>query len=324
MSDLLHKLQWNDEDYDKAAKQWGPQFLLMPIIGADKTLKFMSGIPGIRYKYALPAIYGKAQFAPFRADRKSADTTNIVFRELETHLGNLSFDFEPNLYIHTVLGKTASSLGDGQANSLALKHVIAACMADTAEQLNNVLFTAKRNPAGDTTADLFDGWGTILDKEEEAGKLSKAAGNLLELDEAVTSANAVDIAKEMERSCHSVLRETDKFLFCDPDFADVYNDAYLLTHAGVPYNKEFNQPILEGSNNHTTIVPLSCLAGTDKYIMTPKANMLYGYDVNGERTRFEIKRYSPWVLTISAAMFFGCQFYTIDQRFIKVFKLKKD
>ena len=36
----------------------------------------------------------------------------------------------------------------------------------------------------------------------------------------------------------------------------------------------------------------------------------------------EVKRYEPWVLTIAAAMFFGCQFYTIDKRFFNVVKLK--
>ena len=323
MPDILHSLKWTDEDFSTAAKQWGPQFLLMPIIGAEKTLKYMHGLPGIRYKYALPSIEGRAQFAPYRSDRKSADTTNIIFRELETHLGNLRFDFEPNLYAHTVLGKTASTLGDGQANSLALKHVIAAAMADTSEQLNNALFTAKYNAAGDTTADLFDGWGTILAGEIADGNISEEKGNLLNIGN-VTSANAVDVAKEIERSCHPVLRETDKILFCDPAFADKYNDNYLLTHAGIVYNKEFNQPILEGSNNRTTIVPLSCMAGTDMYIVTPGSNMLYGYDVNGDNTRFEIKRYSPWVLTIAAAMFFGTQFYTIDPRFLKVVKLTTD
>ena len=317
MADLLQTLEWNDEDYSKAAKQWGSQFLMMPIIGAEKSLKYMRGLPGIRYKYALPSIEGHAQFAPYRSDRKSADTTNIIFRELETHLGNLRFDFEPNLYIHTVLGKTASSLGDGQANSLALKHVIAASMADTSEQLNNVLFTAKRNPNGDTTADLFDGWGTILAKELEAGNISVEKGNKFEAGK-VTSSNAVDIFKEIERSCHPILRDTEKFIFCDPIFADMYNDAYLLTHAGISYNTKFNQAFVEGSNGKTTIVPLSNLANTRIMIVTPGWNMLYGYDVSGERTRFEIKRYEPWVLTIAAAMFFGCQFYSIDQRFLKI------
>ena len=321
MANELHLLKWTDEDFTKAAKDWGKQFLLMPIIGANETLKYMTGLAGIRYKVALPTIEGSGQFAPYRRDRKAADTTDIVFREIETHLGNLRIDFEPNLYISTLLGKGAASLGDGQAQAPSLRHVIAAVMQDTSRNLNDALFTAKRNPNGDTTAELFDGWGTILDNEITAGNVSEAKGNMLTLTDAVTSANAVDIAKEIERSCHPTLRRTEKFLFCDPAFADAYNDAYLLTHAGISYNTKYNQTLIEGSNGKTTIIPLDCLAGTDKYIVTPKSNMLYGFDNRGDETRFEIKRYEPWVLTIAAAMFFGCQFYTLDERFIKVVKL---
>lgn len=323
MPNELHLLQWTDEDFTKAAKQWGTQFLLMPVIGANETLQYMTGMAGVRYKVALPTIEGSGQFAPYRRDRKAADTTNIIFRELETQLGNLRIDFEPNQHIRTLLGKGAASLGDGQAQAMSVRHVIAAVMQDTARNLNDALFTAKYDPNGNTTQELFDGWGTILDQEIAAGNVSEAKGNLLVLNEEINSANAVDLAKEIERSCHPTLRRTNKFIFCDPAFADAYNDAYLLTHSGISYNTKFNQPIIEGSNNKTTIVPLDCLAGTDKYIVTTKANMIYGYDNRGDETRFEIKRFEPWVLTIAAAMFFGTQFYTLDERFIKVVQLKK-
>lgn len=165
MANDLHLLKWTDEDFTKAAKDWSRQFLLMPVIGANETLQYMTGLAGIRYKVALPTIEGSGQFAPYRRDRKAADTTDIVFREIETHLGNLRIDFEPNLYISTILGKGAASLGDGQAQAPSIRHVIAAVMQDTARNLNDALFTAKRNPNGDTTAELFDGWGTILDNE---------------------------------------------------------------------------------------------------------------------------------------------------------------
>ena len=321
MANDFHKLQWTDEDFTKAAKDWGRQFLLMPVIQAETTLKYMTGMAGVRYKVALPTIEGRGQFAPYRHDRKAADTTDIEFRELETFPGNLSIDFEPMQYIQTILGRGAATLGDGQKSAPTVRHVIAAVMQDAGRALNDCLFTAKRNAAGDTTADLFDGWGTILDRELEEGNVSEAKGNLLTLGDKVTSANAVDVAKEIERSCHPILRRTDKLLFCDPAFADAYNDNYLLTHAGIVYNKQYDQPIVEGSGNKTTIVPLDCLAGTDKYILTPKSNMLYGYDNAGDNTRFEINRFSSWVLTIAAAMFFGTQFYTLDQRFLKDIKL---
>ena len=38
--------------------------------------------------------------------------------------------------------------------------------------------------------------------------------------------------------------------------------------------------------------------------------------------RIQVDRFSPWVLTFSAAMFFGVQFRSIDKRMLKVIKLK--
>ncbi len=297
--------------------------MLMPLFSCKDTLKYMTGLPGIRYKEALPTYEGHAEFAPYRSDRKAADTTKVTFREIETHLGNVRIDFEPNQYIRTLLGQHAAFLGDGQAQAPSAKLVIAAVMKSLGATLNGVLFTAKRNAAGDTVADLFDGWGTIIDAEIAAGAISAANGNLLSLTDDITSANAVDVAKEIERSCHPHLRRLEKMLLCDPAFADKYNDAYLLTHAGIAYNTKFDQPVVEGSQGKTTIVPLDCLAGTDKLIVTTKSNLLYGYDNMSDIERLEVKRYEPWVLTLAAAMFFGTQLFTIDQRFLKVVKLKE-
>ena len=317
----FHKITFSDEDYGNAAKKWRREFLLMPLLSCQDTLKYMTGMPGVRYKVALPTAEANAQFAPYRYDRKSADTTKVIFRELETFFGNVSLDFEPNAYIQLLLGESAAFLGDGQMQAPSARLVIACVMKSLGHNLNNVLFSAKRNAEGDTTADLFDGWGTIIDKEITATTISEANGNLLQLDETPDGTNAVDIAKMIERSCDPILRKQDKFLLCDPAFADAYNDNYLLTHAGIPYNRSYNQPYVEGSNGKTTIVPLDCLAGTDKYIVTTKSNMLYGYDNVSDIETLEVRRYQPWVLTLAAAMFFGTQFYTVDRRFLKVVKL---
>ena len=322
MPDVFHKIQISDEDYEKAAIKWLPQFLLMPLFACEPTLKYMTGQPGVTSPVKLPSAEGNAQFAPYRHDRHSEDTTKIDFRELQTYLGNVRIDFEPLQYIRLLIGQGTATLGDGQMQAPTAKLVIETVMKSLGHHLHNCLFTAKRNASGDTTADLFDGWGTILDKEIEAETITTPKNNLLRLSEEITSVNAVDIAKEIERSCDPHLRAREKFLFCDPAFADNYNDAYLVSHNAVPYNKKYEQPVIEGSGNKTTIVPLECLTGTDKYIVTTKDNMLYGYDNMSDLTRMEVKRYDPWVMTIAAAMFFGTQFRTIDPRFLKVIKLK--
>jgi hypothetical protein len=63
------------------------------------------------------------------------------------------------------------------------------------------------------------------------------------------------------------------------------------------------------------------LAGSDTMIITTKDNMLYGYDSMGDIERLQVDRFAPFVLTLSAAMFFGTQLRSIDKRFCKVIKL---
>jgi hypothetical protein len=265
----------------------------MPLFACEEALKYMQGMPGVTTPTKLPSVEGAGQFAPYRRDRRSASATKVGYREITSYLGNVREDFEPLEIIQTLLGRGTATLGDAQMQAPSARMVIAAVMRSLGHHLHEVLFTARRNPDGDTTADLFDGWGTILDREMADGNISVAKNNLIELTEAIDGTNAVDVAKEVERSCDPHLRKQHKFLFCDPGFADSYNDAYLVTHNAVPYNKKYEQPIVEGSFNKTTIVPLDCLAGTDKYIVTPGSNMLYAYDNMSDLTRMEVKRWEP-------------------------------
>ncbi|MBE6317834.1 MAG: hypothetical protein E7081_02540 [Bacteroidales bacterium] len=317
-----HTISFSDEEYKKAAEKWKRELLLMPLFSCQDTLKYMTGMPGVRNALHLGTAESNAQFAPYRSDRKSANTTDVKFRTLRTYFGNACEDFEPNAYITTLLGEGAAFLGDGQAKAPSAKLVLACVAKSLGAHLNDAIFTAKRDGNGNTTHDLFDGFSTIADTEIISENISVANGNLLELDGVIDNSNAVDIAKMIERKADPHLRRLDKFLFCDPAFADAYNDNYLLTHSGISYNTKFNQAFVEGSNNKTTIVPLDCLAGTDKYFLTPKSNMLYGYDSMSDVEKIVVDRFSPWMLTFAAAMFFGTEFYTVDKRLLQVVKLK--
>lgn len=313
---MAHNISFSDEAYQKAAEKWRQQLLLIPMLSCQDSLRFMTGIPGIRNKEHVGTAKSNAQFGPYKANKNSSSTTEVKYRELETFFGNVCEDFEPNSVITMLLGQNASFLGDGQKTAPSAKLVIASVLKSLGEELHNVLFTAKRNAEGDTSADLFNGFTTIADTEVEAGNISTKKGNLLKIPTGFSEADALDVAKTIERKAHPVLRATEKFLYCSPEFADAYNDAYMLTHGGIVYNKKFEQTIVEGSNNKTTLAPLTCLAGSSKFFLAPKSNMLYGYDSLSDQERIQVDRFKPFMLTLSAAMFFGVQFYSIDPRML--------
>lgn len=320
---MAHNISFSDEEYQKAAEKWRQQLLLLPMLSCKDSLRFMTGIPGIRNKEHVGTAKSNAQFGPYKADKNSSSTTEVKYRELETFFGNVCEDFEPNSVITMLLGQNASFLGEGQKTAPSAKLVIASVLKSLGESLHNVLFTAKRNAEGDTSADLFNGFITIADAEVEAGNIADGKGNLFKITTGFSEADALDVAKSIERKAHPVLRATEKFLYCSPEFADAYNDAYMLTHGGIAYNKKFEQAVVEGSNNKTTLAPLTCLAGSSKFFLAPKSNMLYGYDSLSDQERIQVDRFKPFMLTLSAAMFFGVQFYSIDPRMLLMVDVTK-
>lgn len=320
---MAHNISFSDEEYQKAAEKWRQQLLLLPMLSCKDSLRFMTGIPGIRNKEHVGTAKSNAQFGSYKADKNSSSTTEVKYRELETFFGNVCEDFEPNSVITMLLGQNASFLGEGQKTAPSAKLVIASVLKSLGESLHNVLFTAKRNAEGDTSADLFNGFITIADAEVTAENISEAKGNLLKITTGFSEADALDVAKSIERKAHPVLRATEKFLYCSPEFADAYNDAYMLTHGGIVYNKKFEQAVVEGSNNKTTLAPLTCLAGSSKFFLAPKSNMLYGYDSLSDQERIQVDRFKPFMLTLSAAMFFGVQFYSIDPRMLLMVDVTK-
>ena len=175
-------------------------------------------------------------------------------------------------------------------------------------------FTGKRNPEGDTTLDLCDGLLTIADAEVEAGNISEAKGNLYKVGEEVTKVNACDIAKDILFTSNQFLRRENNVMLCPTAFADAYNESYLLSHNGLVYNKQYDQPYVEGSGHKLTIIPVPELDGTDRAIVTQRSNLLYGTYNDADQTSVDIMRAGHYDLSMASDMWLGFQYRTIDPR----------
>ena len=318
---MAGKLQFTLEEYQDAARKYRKDLLMLPIIGIQDTLKFMTGRPGIRYKESVAALNGNAQFAPYKPARRTNFNLDLDFRTLETFFGSVVAQFEPNSAISTLLGAIGDTKGDGQIQTPTAKHVLALIAKSLSENLNNAIWAGKRNAAGDTTLDLFDGFDTITENDIRDGKIAQSEGNYMKFTDQITTANAVDIAKEVLFSLDPHLRNQTCYMFCSQDFADKYNEGYLLTHAGISYNNQYNQTAVEGSNGKLLLCPLANKAESKFIHVSPKINMLVGYDQMGDMESVMVKEYEPFILSYIATMFFGCQFESIDKRRLKVIEI---
>jgi hypothetical protein len=318
---MAGKLNFTLEEYQEAAHKYRSELLMLPIIGIEETLKFMTGRPGIRYKESVAAVNGDAQFAPYKPARRSDFKLNLDFRTLETFFGSVVAQFEPNSAVSTLLGAIGETKGDGQMQAPTAKHVLALIAKSLSENLNNAIWAGQRNAAGDTTLDLFDGFDTITDADITEGKIAASEGNYMKLTEAITTANAVDVAKEILFSLDPRLRAQTCYMYCSQEFADKYNESYLLSHAGINYNTQYSQTVVEGSNGKLILCPLANKADSKFIHVSPKINMLVGYDQMSDAESVMVKEYEPFILSYIATMFFGVQFESIDKRRLKVVEL---
>lgn len=320
---MAGKLKFSPEDFQNAAIKYRSELLMLPIIGCQDTLQYMTARPGIRYKERVGTMSGEAQFAPYKPTRASDFNLNVDYRELETFFGSVVSDFEPNSAVSTLLG-TGATKGDGQIATPTAKSVLALIAKSLSEHLNDAIWNGVRNATGDTSKDLFNGFDTITQSEITAQNISAEKGNYLKLTEDITAANAVDVAKKILFSLDPRLRSQELFLYCSQDFVDKYNEGYLLSHGGIPYNTEYGQTAVEGSNGKLKLVPLYNKADSKFMHVTTKSNMLVGFDQMGDIENVMVKEYKPFILSYIATMFFGVQFESIDKRRFKVIELKTE
>ena len=320
---MAGKLQFSLDEYKDAARKYRSDFLRLPIIGCNDTLQFMTGRPGIRYKESVGTLNATAQFAPYSPTRSKDANLQLDFRTLETFFGSVVAKFEPNSAISTLLG-TGATKGDGQKTTPTAREVLGLIAKSLSEHLNEAIWAGVRNANGDTTMDLFDGFDTITKKEITAGAIATSNGNYLRISDPITSANAVDVAKEILFSLDPRLRSQTLFMYCSQDFVDKYNEGYLLTHSGIPYNTKYNQPTVEGSNGKLIFCPLSNKTDSKYIHISPKINMLYGYDQMGDVESVDVEKFEPFVLSYIATMFFGVQFESLDKRRLKVVELASE
>ena len=310
------------QESQEEAHKWRSDLLMLPIIGCEETLQHMTKRPGIRYKESVGELSGSAQFAPYKASRRTNAELNLNFRTLETFFGSVCAEFEPNSAASTLLGMmSGSTKGDGQKQTLQARHVLALIARGLSEKLNNAIWSAVRNDNGDTTQDLFNGFDTITSTEITAGNIAAAHGNYLKLTEEITELNACTVAKKILFGLDPILRAQDLNMYCTQEFIDMYNESYQSLHGALPYNLGYEKNTVEGSNNKLHMIPLTNKLGSKFIHIAPKSNMLVGFDQMGDMESVDVREFAPFVLTYIATMFFGVQFESIDRRRLKVIEL---
>lgn len=322
------------EELAESARRLRRDLLTIPVIAANTTLQFMTPRVGVRVAETVGTLKGDMQFGPYSETREDDEDVSITPRTLYTYLGSCVKNFRPNDIVKSIWGPSVLH-GDAMKQTEIVRQVLALLAGRLGENLNDAIFGAKRNAEGKTTMDLFDGFDTIFAKEMaeidgirsqedgaaqiqamlKAGKtgIGKEFGNVYDIGEAITSDNAYDVLREMCKAANEkLLNKRELYLYCPRHVVWDYAEDYRKTVGSVVYNKQFNQPVIEGFEN-VRFVPLSNKQGSNVMQLTTKKNMLYGVDKISDMENIEIARFKAFALQFIATMFFGTQYESIEK-----------
>lgn len=317
---MANLINITDADLKKSAVTYRKDLLLMPVVSANHTLQHMTARPGVAGREVVGELSGDVEFGPYDPKRVDNGDLTVTARTLETFLGSVVKDFDPNSVAKTVYGELQAQ-GQALTSANVTRAVAMFIAGKIGKSLNKSIFSAKRNEKGKTTAELFDGFDTITDKEITATNIAAEKCNFKQLSEAVTNANAVDTLMGIYDAASDELKIGETKMFLPGDIYNAYCRDYLNTFGAVAYNQQYKKTTLEGSDGRCELVPLISKAGSKFIHLTTKSNMLFGYGSGLADENVEIEKYHPFLVSYVATMYFGTQFESISPEALFVAKL---
>ena len=317
---MAYKINITDADLKKSAVNYRKDLLVMPVIAAEATLQHMTPRPGIAGREVLGQLSGGIELGPYDPNRVDDSGVKIEPRTLETFLGSVVKKFDLNSAAKTVYGSLTTQ-GEALASTDLAQQVLYYLAMQLGQNLNKHIWDAKRNDAGTTTVDLFDGFDTITAKEITAGGIATGKGNFMQLSTAIDESNATDILMSIYESADDNLQGVPTKMFIPFNVYRAYNKDYLASFGNVVYNQQYKKTFLEGTDNLCELVPLVSKKGSQFIHLTTKPNMVYGYGDGMDSEKIAIEKHHEFLLSFVATMFFGCQFETISKERLMVAKL---
>ncbi len=308
-------------ELETSCKTYKRELIMQPIeVMKDKTLKYITLVPGVRNQLTWGELAGDAELGPWSKDRKSDADYEIEGRTLQVWPGNCAYDFDPMEIFQSIYGQSILT-GKAMTTHQIARMVATYFAAKVGGHLNDHVWDAVRNVNGNKTEDLFDGFDTIIGSEITAGKLAANKGNLYEFDAAITDSTCVDQLKAYYRAADKFLRGREANMYLTEDVYWKYIDDYQARHGALPYNTEYEKLTLEGSNGKCHFVVLPNMADSPYLKISTKQNFLLGTDINAQENHVGIEKYSSWMLTFEFAAVYGAQIRTLAKEALCVGKL---
>ena len=321
------KTTFTPQSLTESMQKYRTELMTMPMFAMQAALEHMAVRTGIRYKEHVHEMSGDFEIGPYDKYKMGKGEIAIKQRTLETFFGNCIEPIDVNSVYQTLWGSDISK-GDALKNVPWTKRICAYIFAQLGEKLFMEMWTAKRNAAGKTTHDLFNGFLAIEDAEINAGTMSAEEQNFYTLPQGgITAENAEDILNDFIwgvgqwKGVHKKLRDARGLkLFMSDRTKHYYEVAYQTNHGALPYNQQFTKAHLDGKPN----IEFVALANVpDDYLcLTAKNNILSLWNQKGSDETFLVEKSltSHYDVDFIANLFYGEQYLSVNKEMLAVMK----
>ena len=302
-----------------AGTKYRKELLAMPVAALAELLAHMTLKTGIQGKEVGGELLTDAELRPYRTAKDATDNTSIIPYEWETFLGDVVKEFDPN----AVLGTLYTELTATAPTARDIAKRVAMRMAEkVGEALYNNTFSAIRDASGNSTADLFNGFDTLTAAAIIAETVASANGNYLDLHTTPTTASNVgDQLKAFWRGSDKMLKRQQTKLFVPVSIREMYEDWYQVEYGTAPFNSDFKQRVLIGTEGKCEIVGLDNMEAGDYWYLTIPQNMKIGVDQESDKENVRIRECdNPKMVQFFMMAYFGVGFDTLNKEFLKVAK----
>jgi hypothetical protein len=288
-----------------AGTKYQKELLTAPLLALSPILPHFNLRTGVQGKVVGGQLETTGEFIPYKTAKNPTDGTTIVAREWETYLGDMLKEFDP----HVVLGTLYTERTASKPNEMEIARMVAMrVMEQAGKGLYNTLFTAVRNAAGTTGADLYNGFSTIFAAAVSGGQASAAKGNYIDASATpIDDTNCGDVLREIwEGGLDELLKENNVRLYCAPALLNAYKRWFQVEFGHVPWNSGYERRELFCSDGRCEFVPLSNMSGQDYIYFTVRENMMIGVDQESDTETLEIRRCdNPKLVQMYAKTYFG-------------------
>jgi hypothetical protein len=157
------------------------------------------------------------------------------------------------------------------------------------DDLEGAVWNGLYDNAGTTAEDTMDGVLQLVKGAVTSGEIP--GGNVTAFT-AITSANALDEVRKVRSKIAPQYRNKAMYCFLSVANFDHYMDDYQNSVGSVVYNRDYTQVLIEGTQTQLVAIPGMTGADSNRILITPKENMVFGYDIEGAASNIITQEYN--------------------------------